>query len=353
MAKVPWIVGVAVVCIVAPGLRGADADARRGAEFFANQKCNTCHSTGGARDLGRTLDRDYTPAAITAQMWNHAPSMWAAMAKAKIAPPDVSEGQAGDLFAFLYSARYFDKPGDAGRGLRAFQTKHCAECHAVGKSGATGGPAVSKWRSMSDPIALVDQLWNHVPQMKAEFAKRKLKWPEMTSQDLADILVYLRNLPDTQKAAGDFLLPPPENGEELFKQKGCTECHHGALALDRRLQDKTLTDIAAAMWNHSPKMKQGATPISYEEMRQMIGYLWSAQFFEPRGDPAKGKRVFEAKRCSTCHSSNAPAVGTLPAMVSALWKHGPTMLATMEQKGVDWPMLTASEVSSLVAYLKK
>jgi len=32
--------------------------------------------------------------------------------------------------------------------------------------------------------------------------------------------------------------------------------------------------------------------ISYEEMRQMIGYLWSAQFFDPRGDPAKGKRVF-------------------------------------------------------------
>jgi len=53
---------------------------------------------------------------------------------------------------------------------------------------------------MSDPIALVDQLWNHVPQMKAEFAKRKLKWPEMASQDLADILVYLRNLPDTQKS---------------------------------------------------------------------------------------------------------------------------------------------------------
>jgi len=140
MAKVPWIVGVMTVFLAAPGLRGADADARRGAEFFAAQKCNTCHSAGSSRDLSRTLDRDYTPAAITAQMWNHGPAMWSAMSKAGIPTPQVSEGQAGDLFAFLYSARYFDKPGDAGRGLRAFQSKHCAECHAIGKSKRPADP---------------------------------------------------------------------------------------------------------------------------------------------------------------------------------------------------------------------
>jgi cytochrome c2 len=335
-----------------------DADARRGEDFFREQNCNACHGTAESRgqsrapDLTRTLDRDYTPAGITARMWNHAPAMWSAMSAAKISMPQVSEQQAGDLFAFLYAARYFDRPGDAGRGRAAFTAKHCAECHAIGAAASSVGPPVAKWQSIGDPIALVDHMWNHVPQMKAEFAKRNLKWPDVTAQDLTDIMVYVRHLPDSRKATPEFLLPPPENGEQLFKAKGCTDCHTGALSLDRRLQNRTLTEIAAAMWNHSPKMKQPASQISYEEMRQLLGYLWSKQFFDPHGDPARGKRVFETKRCAGCHS-NPPSVGSLPAMVSALWKHGPQMLNTMEQKGVEWPLLTAPEVSSLVAYLSK
>src|SRR5208282_4151150 len=56
----------------------ADADARRGAEFFGAQGCQTCHAVKGvgtakAPDLGRRLDRDYTPAGIAARMWSHAP----------------------------------------------------------------------------------------------------------------------------------------------------------------------------------------------------------------------------------------------------------------------------------------
>lgn len=360
MNCVPVLIGALAVLTAAPTLFAADADARRGAEFFVTQKCNSCHAAGdfhntsttGAPDLTRTLDRDYTPAGIAARMWNHAPAMWSSMAKAGIASPQVDEASAGDLFAFLYAARYFEKAGDAGRGRRAFVANHCSECHAVGKSGATGGPAVATWRSLTDPVALVDHMWNHVPQMKTEFAKRKWKWPEISAQELTDILVYVRNLPDSSSAKLEFLLPPQADGEQLFRDKGCTECHQGALSLDRRLQNRTLTEVAASLWNHSPKMKQPASEISYEEMRQLLGYLWSRQFFDPHGDPVKGKRVFEAKHCAGCHNA-PPNVATLPAMVAALWKHGPQMLSTMEKKGVDWPLLTAQELSSLVAYLGK
>jgi cytochrome c2 len=355
------LAGGLAILVAAPALLAQEADARRGAEFFDGQKCNTCHASNSARkagsstapDLTKTLDRDYTPSGIAARMWNHAPAMWSAISKSGMAMPQVSEQQAGDLFAFLYSARYFDKPGDAGRGRRAFSEKHCAECHAIqGASKATTGPPVAQWRAVSDPVALVDQMWNHVPQMKAEFAKRNLKWPELTSQDLTDMLVYLRNLPESKGAKSDFQVPASENGKQLFGEKGCTECHKGALALDRRLQNRTLTEIAASLWNHSPKMKQPASQISYAEMKQILGYLWSQQFFNPNGDPARGKRVFETKRCSGCHNT-PPGVGSLPAMVAALWKHGPQMLGTMEKKGVDWPILTAPEVSSLVAYMAK
>src|SRR5580704_4005328 len=49
----------------------ADADARRGADFFQSQGCVNCHAVKGsgagkAADLGRRLDRDYTPAGIAA-----------------------------------------------------------------------------------------------------------------------------------------------------------------------------------------------------------------------------------------------------------------------------------------------
>jgi hypothetical protein len=49
-------------------------------------------------------------------MWNHAPGMWAAMRDRDIRAGDLNEQAAADLFAFFYSARFFEKPGDAGRG---------------------------------------------------------------------------------------------------------------------------------------------------------------------------------------------------------------------------------------------
>ena len=34
-------------------------------------------------DLGRIIDRGFTPASLAATMWNHAPAMWHAMAEKK------------------------------------------------------------------------------------------------------------------------------------------------------------------------------------------------------------------------------------------------------------------------------
>ena len=77
---------------------------------------------GGASapDLGRLADRSFTPAALAATMWNHAPAMWSAMGAANVRIPDVDEQAAADLFAYFYSTRFFEKPGDAARGKRCF-----------------------------------------------------------------------------------------------------------------------------------------------------------------------------------------------------------------------------------------
>src|SRR3974377_2033263 len=181
---------IAVVAICAIPALAIEADARRGAEFFEKQKCDTCHSVGSvlkargagkAPDLAASIDRDYTPSALASRMWNHAPTMWTQIAQEGMSIPSVNEQDAADLFAFFYQARYFEKPGDAARGKRAFADKRCAECHSVSAEGGPQvGPPVAQWQSLRDPIALVQRMWNPLPQMKEEAAKRKISWPELT-----------------------------------------------------------------------------------------------------------------------------------------------------------------------------
>jgi len=111
MNKAAFILLVLIMAVT-PSLLAmiADADARRGADFFQSQGCVNCHAVKGsgagkAPDLGRRLDRDYTPAGIAARMWNHAPVMWAAMTKENVSIPKVTPDEAADLFAYFYAAR--------------------------------------------------------------------------------------------------------------------------------------------------------------------------------------------------------------------------------------------------------
>jgi len=353
---------------VAPTLLAAtaDADARRGADFFEVQHCVMCHAVKGsgsgiAPDLGRRLDRDYTPVGIATRMWNHAPVMWAAMAKANMPIPQVSPDEAADLFAYFYAARYFEKPGEAQRGKRFLQDNRCTDCHSIGGVGGGVGPPVEKWESLSSPIVLVDRMWNHQSQMHNAMAARGIPWPRVTSQELSDMLVYLQNLPQTRNSQMILLLPAPgQDGETLFREKGCAECHKGALALENRLGDSTLTDVAAAMWNHAPQMRQPPPELTVTEWRQLISYVWAKQFFSVRGNAVRGAKIFDSKKCAVCHndpSSGAPRL-TKPAepysaitMVSVLWRHGPAMFKMMQEKHMAWPQVTPSEAANVIAYL--
>jgi mono/diheme cytochrome c family protein len=347
------------------GAAGAEADSVRGAELFSGLSCIQCHGINGkggaiGPDLGQRIDRGFTPASLASTMWNHAPAMWASMRRQTIRPGDLSEQGAQDLFAYFYSARFFEKPGDAGRGKRLFSESHCSVCHGLTEGKVPGARAVSEWESLGQPITLVNAMWNHTANMRQEFAKRKLKWPELTSQDLTDILVYLRNVPTSPKEVARLEITSGASGQALFQSKGCAGCHAGRNAVELRLQGATLIDIAVAMWNHEPKMPTAPAPLSVGEMREMVSYLWASQFFEDQGNAAAGERVFAAKRCAGCHtdgSSGAPKLAemkrpfTAASMVSALWHHGPTMLDEMKIKGFDWPRFDGSEMTNLIAYL--
>jgi mono/diheme cytochrome c family protein len=353
------VVWSALAASIAPG------DARRGEQLFKSEQCILCHSFKGvggtaAPDLSSHIDRDYTPAVMASLMWNHAPDMWEGMKKRGIVKAELSQESASDLFAYFVSARYFERPGDAGRGKLAFTAKHCSECHGIATSNAEGAPPVAKWESLADPVVLAQQMWNHGARMREAFATRKLGRPQITAQELSDMLVYLQNLPETRHLAANFAFPPSDSGEALFQSKGCADCHKGKLAMEGLLRNQTLTDIAAGMWNHQPNIKPTQPSLSQEEMRQIVGYVWARQYFRGNGNAERGHKVFAEKNCAACHndpSSGAPKLAQGKdaysdiTLVAALWEHGPRMLDLMNQKKLAWPRFTAQQMSDLIAYL--
>jgi len=356
------------VILLSLGAYAADVvagEAKRGEQLFQTQQCIHCHSMNGkggayAPDLARRIDRNYNPAVMASLIWNHAPQMWAAMKRENLTIPRLSPEQSADLFAYFVSARYFERAGDAGRGKHLFDSKHCAECHGITDSRAAGAPPVAKWESLADPLVLAQQMWNHGAKMTAAFTERRIGRPRLTPQELTDVLVYLRNLPQTRQLATNFSFSQSGSGAQIFHSKGCAECHTGKLALEPRLHNQTLAGIAAAMWNHQTAMKQPPPQFSQAEMREVIGYIWARQYFGGNGNAARGKRVFEEKHCATCHNdpaSGAPKLAkgangySAVVMVSALWGHGPRMLEMMQQKNLEWPRFSAQQMFDLIAFL--
>lgn len=356
---------IALAAVFATAAQGAMTigDSEKGAALFKSQNCVTCHSVNGeggksGPDLGKRSSRGYTPSDLTALMWNHAPQMWTAMDAAKVARPTLNSEQAADLFAYFFAARYFERPGDAGRGRKAFAEKGCAECHNISSSNGGTAPAVSKWESVANPIELARQMWNHASKMRAAMTAKSIKLPELTPMEMNDMTVYFQNLPATRNLKAQFSPASPETGELLFQVKGCAGCHKDIHALAKPGGFRTSSDFAASMWNHSSKM-QMKSELRPEEMKRLVGYLWALQFAAEGGTAARGAKVFEAKGCIQCHGQGTQRVLALGdransyEMISVLWRHGPEMHKQMTSKSIAWPRFQGTEMVDLLAYLKR
>lgn len=351
----------AVVSIGVAGAVSVEADGRRGAGLFRKHRCVACHTVEGegastAPELGKRMGRYYSPAGLASQLWNHAPVMWTAMKDRGIDVPQLTERDAADLFAFFYAARYFELLGDAGRGKAVFSGKKCDACHAL--AGPGNAKSVAEWGSARDPLDFAQKMWNHAHQMESANLWANRAWPQVTPQQLADLTVWLQNRPEARGYKTSFVLPSGLKGKELLDSRGCNGCHaKPGMQLEQRLAGRTLTDVAAAMWNHAPKMEGKLVGLSADEMRQILAYAWASQFVRPAGDRGRGAKVFSAE-CAACHeqgtapklSARAGGYSTL-SMVSALFQHGPKMLAATEKAGKPWPKLKADDMANLVAFL--
>jgi mono/diheme cytochrome c family protein len=178
--------------------------------------------------------------------------------------------------------------------------------------------------------------------------------------------------------AAERTVPDPVEGSRFFVTKGCVVCHAvdgegGKIGPDlgRVSTGQTLLGIAAAMWNHSPRMteriKEVRVPrpkLTPEEMGDLFAFLNYTGYFDPPGDPGRGADLFRNRSCIRCHAvggvggSLGPGLDRFKRYISpivlaaAMWNHGPQMRAVMEQAGITRPQLSGADIADVMAYIR-
>jgi cytochrome c2 len=193
------------------------------------------------------------------------------------------------LLISSFTVRAADYLADSVRGRQVFETLSCSKCHSVNGKGGSVAPDLGRIVDRGFTPASLAAMWNHAATMLAEMQLKHQAWPALTARELTDILVYLRNQPFPLAKPPAFQIGDAD-GEAVFRARGCQGCHHSVADLSAGTHGPTLTEFAAAMWNHEPILsKAGATPTRFtpEEMRDLLGYLWAQQFFVD-GPPRRG-----------------------------------------------------------------
>jgi cytochrome c2 len=365
--SISFSVFLVIISITALASQTISGNSSVGIQLVRDLNCTACHSlkgqgAGTAPDLGKTMARDYSPSAVAGQIWSHAPAIWSHLKEQGISSPRLTEEQAAALFAYFASARFFEELADAKRGKAVYQDLQCEKCHSTAAAEALHGKAVSSWHSLQDPIALACNMVNRPDAMNKTVAGGKPTPVRLTSQQVADLLVYLRHQPETGGREVVYSLPASfQAGRALLEKEGCTNCHTGNLSFDRFKSRLTVPGFAAAMWNHSPRMKGANAELTCENLTAIAGYLWAIGLFDERGDPARGQRLFTSLGCSSCHNGSDKAAPALNAaqrpfcvyITFAVWNHGPEMLERMRGRGISWPQFTGSKLADLAAFLQQ
>jgi mono/diheme cytochrome c family protein len=169
----------------------------------------------------------------------------------------------------------------------------------------------------------------------------------------------------------------PLAGARVFGAKGCVKCHSingvgGKVGPDlaRALKPRSFYDVATEMWNHLPRMAErmrqlGITrpQLTAQEAGDVVGFLYTLNYFDPPGNAAVGRQLFTEKKCIICHQVGGtggvvgPILDSLKQfaspiyVASAMWNHVPAMADVMKAKGVERPTFTGQELRDLIAFL--
>jgi cytochrome c2 len=358
------------------------ADPLVGEVQFIEKGCDNCHSIeghGGAfgPDLARS-DFNGSLLDILSMMWNHSPQMQDMMNDLKIGYPELTEEELGELAGYLYFLAYFDKPGDIAEGRKTFSSKKCSNCHRMAGIGRKVGPDLSIIKKYVSPIFLAQEMWNHGPAIKEKMDELNVSWPHFEGEEISNLMAFLRDASTDTTSVRVFMQPGnPQIGEKLFRQKKCTTCHlvfgtgtRVGPDLTQSKFHKSVTSIAAIMWNHGPtiweKMEEtnlGIPTFKGNEMADLTAYLYFLRFFEKEADIARGELLFDQKGCPNCHHFGTEAIEgsrNLSALdpgrsrigiAADMWNHAEEMSRTMTGKKIEWLPFRSGEMNDLIEYI--
>ncbi len=272
-------------------------------------------------------------------MWGHAPLLWTKGIHLR-----VNEQDAADLFSYFYADAIAAQVGRVNRSRDVLESKRCSRCHSP-----PAGPPAPPPASFG---GLVQIAWNHSARASAS----RPRLPKLKEGDAWKLIGWLV-LQTGRGVRMDYHPLSAERGRRVFEEKGCTGCHRYPPA--NRFPARTPAQFVAALWNHASYGAQGPV-LSETEARQLLGYLWTIHYFDQRGDPAVGRKLFQRKRCGSCHGGLAhegPRLAgdgrrrTTMWLITQLCEHAPAMYERVREAGISWPRLQPLETADLLQYL--
>jgi mono/diheme cytochrome c family protein len=268
----------------------APGNAEVGKRLFSEKHCIVCHIVRGAGGVvGPNLDHLQqfgSPIFVASAMWNHGPQMAEKMKERRIARPTFTGKELRDLIAYLAPATggpeegpLYVLAGRAGSGQQLFAEKRCIACHAIGGVGGRVGPDLIERGLRQSPIEFAATIWNKAPAMAAAMQSRGISLPQLTPEQMADIVAYLYSV---RYFAGGSV----QQGYGVATQKGCLNCHASRSERGRPAGDLMKAEgldsppaVLAALWNHAlvtPPVagKKVDWPVfSTQEMADLIAML--------------------------------------------------------------------------------
>lgn len=355
----------------------------KGREVFEKKGCIECHSVynkggKGGPDLGE--QKFYgTYLELASLMWNHFPKMFEKMRETGYEFREFTDKEMSQLIAYISFIRYMGEPGNEYAGKRLLKSKGCTSCHKFGGEGGDIGPDISNKEEYLSPIALLETMWNHGPNMMGIFEKYDIQRPEFKDNEIVDIAVAIRSyMSPTKVPVGSFDIGDPARGKKLTQEKGCLHCHSingegKTVGPDFGQMDfnYSITQIAGNMWNHGPKMWEimKEENISFPtfatgQMADIIAYLYSFKLEDAPGDSEKGLQIVNERGCLSCHSlqgnggeiavdlASLDKMDSPLAMITAMWNHAPGMREKQLERKLEWPKFNGKDMANLYAYMR-
>jgi cytochrome c len=263
-------------------------------------------------------------------------------------------------------------PGSVVRGEQVLTTNGCLSCHSLnGKGGTRGSDLAVPSKTAATPALFATSLWNHMPEMLAEFESSRTALPPLRVTDAADLFTYLY---------ATLYFSPRGNvsrGGSKFVEKQCASCHSEVLDTQSRrsfvdswmdLKDPAIW--AERMWNHATEMNVAMSnrgirwpSLSDQDVVDLVSFLSTRAGTQPElvafamGEPEMGRSTFE-KSCADCHTLGVrerskvdllsrSGSSSITGYIAAMWNHVPAM---RRQTG-STPKLNAGEMPDLIAFL--